>query len=278
MLDNEIRYLWARRISLGSVLLFLCRYLPFASVSHIYFYISTSNLTYSNCIAGFRATTCIVCVEFILSTLVLYTRVYTIWGGSKNISCLLVFTFAGMIAGAFYSLYLFLKQTIPILLLRPNGCIHRAAHNDLWIALSILIFSESLSFGLLILKSVMHARAFENGNCIYSRRSILSLMVRDGVVYFACTLAITIANLIVIKRVTPYLRDFLFVIQGAIHNILCSRLFFHVRAAVNDPSAETNASWMTLSEPAFASIYLSDGGDPAETGTMIAMTKFGSEF
>ncbi len=54
--------------------------------------------------------------------------------------------------------------------------------------------------------------------------------------------------------------------QGAIQNILCSRLLFHVRAAVNDPSAETYASQMTLSAPVFANI--SDGGDPGDTRTV----------
>jgi len=36
MLDNEIRYLWGRRMSFGGVLLLACRYLPFTSVLSIY--------------------------------------------------------------------------------------------------------------------------------------------------------------------------------------------------------------------------------------------------
>jgi len=100
-------------------------------------------------------------------------------------------------------------------------------------------------------------------------------MVQDGIGYFACTLVITTTNLITIKRVTPSLQEFIFVMQGTIHNILCSRLLFHVRAAVNDPSGETYASQMTLSALVFANI--SDGDNPTDTGTIIDMTKFGSE-
>jgi len=121
----------------------------------------------------------------------------------------------------------------------------------------------------------MHAKAFGNVICIHSRQSILSVMVQDGIGYFACTLVITTTNLITIKRVTPSLQEFIFVMQGTIHNILCSRLLFHVRAAVNDPSGETYASQMTLSALVFANI--SDGDNPTDTGTIIDMTKFGSE-
>ncbi len=58
----------------------------------------------------------------------------------------------------------------------------------------------------------------------------------------------------------------LYSMQGAIHNILCSRLLFHVRRAVNDPSFDTHAGEMTLSVPAFANIS-NERWDPADTGT-----------
>jgi len=232
----------------------------------IYVYFITTDLIRSNCIAGFRASTCIIYVQFLLSALVLYTRAYAVWGGSKKFFYLLLFTYAGVLAGGAYSVYLFIRRVNSLFLLWPSGCIPLAINDDLWIALAILIFSESLAFGLLIIKSVMHARAFGDISHIDSRRSILSVMAQDGIGYFACTLAITTANLIVIKRVTPSLQDFLFVMQGAIHNILCSRLLFHVRRAVNDPSFDTHASEMTLSAPAFANIS-NERWDPADTGT-----------
>jgi len=61
-------------------------------------------------------------------------------------------------------------------------------------------------------------------------------MAQDGIGYFACNLVITTANLVVLKRVTPDLRDFLFVVQGAIQSILCSRLLFHIYE-VNEAAA-----------------------------------------
>jgi len=246
MLHNEIRYLWARRISFGGVLLFLCRYVPFASVFTVYVYISESltDPNHSNCTAGFRASICIVYVQFLLSTLVLFTRAYAVWEGSMKILSLLVLSYAGITS---------------------NGCIPEPLNNDLWIGLAILIFSESLAFGLLIIKSVRYARAFKNVARISSRKSIMPVMVQDGIGYFACTLAITTANLIVLKGLTPAIQDCLFIMQSVLQDILCSRLMFHIRA-VNDPSVDTLASQTSSSN---ASHEHCDVGNPADPGPML---------
>jgi len=162
ILDNEIRYLWGRRISFGGVLLFLCRYLPFASISTMYVYILTTDLNPSDCIAGVRASACITYVQFFLSALVLHMRAYAVWGGSKKILHLLVLTYVGVIVGGSYSAYLLIMSINSLLLLTPNGCIPLLLKDDLWIALVLLIFSASLSFGLLIIKSTKHARVLGN--------------------------------------------------------------------------------------------------------------------
>jgi len=131
-------------------------------------------------------------VQFILSTLVLYTRAYAVWEGSKRIFHLLAVTTAILIVGGSYSVYSYSKGVNSIIILRQNGCMPILSNDDLRIALAILIFSESLAFGLLITKSVMHTRDFGNVTVgvrrIGSRRNILSLMVQDGIGYYACTL------------------------------------------------------------------------------------------
>jgi len=187
-----------------------------------------------------------------------------VWGGSKKILYLLVFTYVGVIVGGSYSAYLLIISVNSPLLLtgKPNGCIFLPLKDDLWIGLVIIILSESLAFGLLIIKYTMHTRAFGNATLAVSRNSrgssnILSVMTQDGIGYFAFTLAVAIANFSVLKS------DVVFLVLGAIQNILCSRLLFHVRSAVNDPSAEIYASQITLSAPVFANI--SDGGDPGDS-------------
>jgi len=60
-------------------------------------------------------------------------------------------------------------------------------------------------------------------------------MARDGIGYFFCAVAITTANLVVLRSATPNLRAFLYGTQGILQNILCSRLLLHIHAVIEYP-------------------------------------------
>jgi len=250
-LDNEIRYLWVRRrfFTLGGVLLFLCRYIPFASALEIYVFITTTNLNPSHCLAGIRASTCVVYIEFILSVFVLFARAYAVWGGSSSVLRVLALVYAGGIAGTSYSVFLYIRGVSSLEFSLSNGCLFDIANDDLNISVGILLFCESLALCLLIIKAVQYARALNEFNrSNNSRKHLLLVMTEDGIGYFVCTLAISTANLVVLKRVSPALREFLFVTQGAILGILCSRLLFHVHA-VNEFPDGTYLSQLSRSVP-----------------------------
>jgi len=246
MLDHEIRYLWNRRISFGGALLFLCRYLPFTSLVQIYFFASATDLHQSNCITGFRTSTIITYIQFLLSILVLFTRAYAVWACSKRILCLLVLTYVGVIVGGTLSVVFFMRGVGSVPLIGSSGCLVQVVNDDLWIALTILIYSESLAFALLLIKALMHARELKNVDRSSSKKDILSVMAQDGLAYFACNLAITSTNLFLLKNVNPDYQDIFIIIQGALENVLCSRLLFHIRI-VSDLSDGSQTSRTTLS-------------------------------
>ncbi|KLO10436.1 hypothetical protein SCHPADRAFT_942819 [Schizopora paradoxa] len=250
--DSEVRYLWRRRFTFAGGLLFLCRYFPFLAFSQLYVYVLTPKVNKRDCMIGLRASTCFVYIEFLLAVLVLFTRTYAVWGGTRRIFTLLAFVYAGGIAGTAYSVFLYVRG-VSFLGLRigGSGCLFLVGNDLLWIALVILIFCEGLALALLLVKSFQHAKAMKNvlrhGN---SGQNILLVMAHDGLVYFACTLAITSGNLVVLKRVTPDLRDFLFVAQGAIQGILCARLLFHIHT-VNEFPEGTYQSQIHTSRTAY---------------------------
>jgi len=257
MLDNEIRNLWGQRFTFGGALLFLCRYLPFTSVLQVYVYISASDSDFSNCLASFRVCTSLIYVNFLLTIFVLFTRAYAVWGGSKKVLYLLVVTYAGGVAGSAYSIYRYLTGVSIVAIRDVKGCLPHIANDDVWISLTVFISLESLVLGLLLLKSVKHAKAVKNLNRHESKRNILSVMVQDGIGYFACTLAITTLNLVLLKRVTPDLRDILISTQGALQNILCSRLLLHVRSVRDSASTSTIESRISSSVSAPMSVNVS---------------------
>ncbi|KLO05121.1 hypothetical protein SCHPADRAFT_947167 [Schizopora paradoxa] len=229
MFDYEIRYLWGRRFSMGGVLLALCRYLPFASILQLYLLLSTTDAT--PCLNGYRAIACIIYSEFLISVFVLFARAYAVWGRSRRILFFLSFIYAGALFGSSYSMVVFL-----IGLTEPKDdviahCLLELGNDDMWIAVVILVCCESLALGLLLYKSVQHARAMRNFANESSTQNLLAVMARDGIGYFFCTLA----NLIMIARVNSDLRDLLLVTQGAMQDILCSRLLIHIQVVNEFP-------------------------------------------
>ncbi|KLO08896.1 hypothetical protein SCHPADRAFT_591576 [Schizopora paradoxa] len=283
MLNKEIQYLWTQRLSFGGALFFLCRYLPFLSAIQIYLFASPLDLHQLNCIVGFRTNTCIVFVEFLLSIAVLFTRAYAVWGCTRRMRYFLALTYICVFIGGVTSIYLFMhgvrsirqsllclssltltslseRCILPSVLIDSQGCLVQIVNNDLWIALVILIFSESLALGLLLTKYAKYSRELKRAGC-KSNRDIMKVMVHDGVAYFACNFVITTTNLFLLMHVNPDFQDIFLVTQGALENILCSRLFFHIRSA-NDASV-TISQILTSSRSVLSSAPELEAGVPA---------------
>jgi len=222
-LDDEVKHMWSTRLTLGRVLFFMNRYLPFIStiINVNIFILST---TPSSCRPEYLVAGAVAFLEFLTAIFVLFTRAYAVWAQNKMMLALLTTCYSITIGISAYvtSRYLMGTSTLNIELL-PTGCIYIFNNRIVWIALVILIGCESLAFSLLLTKAVKHFR--------YSSSNLMVVMTRDGIGYFVCNIAITIANLIVLRRVSPVLCDFLLVTQGVLQNILCSRLLIHIRTA-----------------------------------------------
>ncbi|KLO08208.1 hypothetical protein SCHPADRAFT_616480 [Schizopora paradoxa] len=226
----QIRYLWKRRLSVGSIFLFLCRYLPFTSTLQIYQYVTTTDFEISHCRALLKASVCFVYLEILVTTLVLLTRAYAVWGGTKKIAYALSIYSAFMIASSSYSLSLYIRGIRSVVIHSTHGCHFEIGNSDVGIDFIIFLVTESLSLSFLLAKSILHARSLKHLQSSLSGHSVLTVMTQDGVGYYVCVMAITTANLIILKRATPSVTGFLYGVQGIVQNILCSRLFFHLRS------------------------------------------------
>ncbi|KLO06128.1 hypothetical protein SCHPADRAFT_933239 [Schizopora paradoxa] len=249
MFKYEVRYLWGRRFSLGTVLLALCRYLPFGTILQIY--VLFLRVESPLCVNGYRAIACIIYAQFLLSVylispaVVLFARAYAVWGRARHILVFLSFVFAGAFLGSLYSMVLFL---VGIREQKSNfspHCLLTLGNDDMWIVVVIMVCCESLAFGLLLFKAIQHAREMRGFDGESSTRNLLAVMARDGIIYFFCTLAITTANLIMIARIKSDSRDLLLAAQGAIQDILCNRLLIHVQV-VNESPGGAIASYPSL--------------------------------
>jgi len=169
-------------------------------------------------------------VGFFIPILILPARAYAVWGLGRPVLIILAISYAASISGAAFLVWLYVKEMSEAPFRVGSGCIVQVKQVDIWTCLAILVFCETLALGLLVMKSIQHAkftRDLDNG--LSRQRDILQVMARDGIGYFACNLAITIGNLICFERLPGDIKGILIPAQIALQNALCYRLLFHIR-------------------------------------------------
>jgi len=226
-IDNEVRYLWNRRVTLGGVLLGLGRYVPLVTTCHGLYLYTTRASSASTCLPGYIVLASLCYVEFLLPLFVLFFRTYAVWGGAKPALLFLVAVYMCFGGSTTYFVYAYVHSASVPLIEAPPGCLFVTEPNNLWYALVILIFCECLALALLVAKLFQHMNNLKN-RPRRPTKDLLTVVARDGFGYFVCSLAVTTINLITLKHLTPDLRDFLIPTQGALQNILSNRLLFHV--------------------------------------------------
>jgi len=230
-LREEVRFMWSRRMTFGKLLFFLNRYLPFVTgFFSIYSYTLSLQTNDEVCRDYHITASALTYFSFLVALGVLFTRTYAVWGSQRVVHAILVTTYVVFVGVTAYVLSLYIRGATPVQLSElpivafHRGCVIFFANDLVWIDCVLLTVCETLAVGLLI------GRSITNRNFSHSQSSggILDVMVRDGVGYYVCNIAITTANVVVLRRSSPFLRDFLLITQGVMENILCSRLLLHV--------------------------------------------------
>jgi hypothetical protein len=157
-----------------------------------------------------------------------------VWGHNKIVAAILGTVLVSATGAAFYVTIVYQNAAVlhPEITL-PSGCVASFPNRIIFVNLIILVIGETLALSLLVLKSYLHFRHLNS--------SIMHMMLKDGVAYFACVLATTVTNMVILQLAPPELLDFLIHTQGTVHNILCNRLLLRIRGAY-EPSAPTDAS------------------------------------
>ncbi|KLO15272.1 hypothetical protein SCHPADRAFT_273999 [Schizopora paradoxa] len=228
-LRDEIRFLWNRRLTVGRILFFLNRYLPIMTVAlSSYTYLIITNSDNSTCHNLVNLTCILVYVDFIVALGVLFTRSYVVWGFDAHIRNILLLALMAGVAGSAYVLSLFIRGAILVPLSQSpysefdRGCVIFFTNDFNWINYALLIVFETMTLALLIVKSINNYRHLKISD------TLLNVMVKDGIGYFICNIAITAANMVILSRTTDFLRYFLLITQSVLENILCNRLILHV--------------------------------------------------
>ncbi|KLO05494.1 hypothetical protein SCHPADRAFT_724738 [Schizopora paradoxa] len=228
-LREEVRFMWLRRMTFGKILFFLNRYLPFAAgFISIYSYTLTLQTGFTTCRNYYIAASVLTYFSFVVCLAILFTRTYAVWGSSRVIQNTLIVIFVCFVGTTSYGFSLHVRGATPVQLSDlpfttfRRGCVMYFANDIILIDCVVLAVMET--FVLLVSKSFIN-RSYGDSQ---SNVRLLDVMVRDGVGYFVCNIAITTANVVLLRRSSSFLRNFMLITQGILENILCTRLLLHV--------------------------------------------------
>ncbi|KLO11022.1 hypothetical protein SCHPADRAFT_492449 [Schizopora paradoxa] len=140
------------------------------------------------------------------------SRSHLFWGGSKKVAIIMIIWTVGIIIGSCYPFALYNRDVLPVEIHTSHGCIVQPGNSnsiDVEIDFIVLLASETFSLGILLVKSILHRRSLKNVHSDIPKHSILTVMVRFGIGYYFCTIAITIINFVLLKQTSPSLKNFL---------------------------------------------------------------------
>ncbi|KAL5531978.1 hypothetical protein ACEPAF_5541 [Sanghuangporus sanghuang] len=230
-LDDEVRLVWKSRISLVKCVFIANRILAFgAAIMGVYLFLLNSHK--EHCYSVVVATSLIDVLIFITGEIILFTRVYAIWGGRRTMVVILTIFY---LAGACGALYASIKTTLTVTVefipeLFGPGCLVAFESKGFWICYFVLLIHETAMLFLIVIRS------------IYLNRQVTSrtvnMLIKDGVLYFIAVLLMTLGNMLLLFLGPAQLRGFLIILQGILHSILCARLLLRLRGVYRSLAAE----------------------------------------
>ncbi|TDL21269.1 hypothetical protein BD410DRAFT_310598 [Rickenella mellea] len=178
------------------------------------------------CVTTFRALGYVTSAAINVAQWILILRTYAVWGSKKDKRFFSLFTvYLGTLAIDHWACHRYQMGVHSNGVPAPamTGCTLFFENRFAWVSFVLIIIVESALIGLLAFKAVEYFR-FGGG-------SLMSVIYHDGLLYFACILATSIANLVVVLVAPAELHPFLIVAQRVLHSLLCSRILLRIRAA-----------------------------------------------
>ncbi|KAK7682839.1 hypothetical protein QCA50_014224 [Cerrena zonata] len=225
-IHDEITLIWPSRLNLVKILFFLTRYMAFVDVSLVLYYQLKPQITVHECEIVYKLAGWFILIGIIIAETILLVRTWAIWGrGSKlAISFLILFALAAGPALAIQNMFMNSIVFAPLSDPATPGCLVVAGSPVIAISFIIVIIIETIVLILTLIKAIQHFR-------LAGRQDFLSVLYRDGLLFYVYCLSISIANLIVIAGTPRGLATTLALIQRVLHSCLTSRILVHLRLA-----------------------------------------------
>ncbi|KAF7433534.1 hypothetical protein PC9H_005491 [Pleurotus ostreatus] len=236
---DEIRYVWGSKWSVGKALYLLARYpLLFNLIVQLHRN-AGHDVSDSECHTLFALTGYMYLFGVLAAEAILVLRVWALWQRSKRIAVTLaVMTVAGLAIGltAVFKLeggQFFVPRGTVVSLSYP-GCIGVADSNNSTLASYVVLMVYELGIFLLMVINGI------KGHLRVPTSSMMYVFYKDGFLYFASLLGISVINLVIILTQPPEFTNLLISTQAALHSMLSTRILLNLRHRSESMRGSTN--------------------------------------
>ncbi|KAG9219422.1 hypothetical protein CCMSSC00406_0005316 [Pleurotus cornucopiae] len=236
---DEIRYVWGSKWSVGKALYLLARYpLLFNLIVQLHRN-AGHDVSDPECHTLFALTGYMYLFGVLAAEAILVLRVWALWQQSKRIAVTLAaMTVAGLAIGltAVFKLeggQFFVPRGTIVSLSYP-GCIGVADSNNSTLASYVVLMVYELGIFLLMVINGI------KGHLRVPTSSMMYVFYKDGFLYFASLLGISIINLVIILTQPPEFTNLLISTQAALHSMLSTRILLNLRHRSESMRGSTN--------------------------------------
>ncbi|KLO12897.1 hypothetical protein SCHPADRAFT_940861 [Schizopora paradoxa] len=242
IVPRQVRFVWKLKTSLANILFLMNRYVAPVNIAFaIYVFGISNDLSTKSCYNDYTASATLCFFQMQAAYAVLCVRTCAAWGFARVVKNVLICSFIASTASQAY----FIARSIKSDAAAPPGefgtrhcLILSFGPISVWVGLIILVSADMLALALLLVKSV---KTFRQSRV---HLSLLTVMAKDGIAYFICVFALSLANLLVIVTPVPVVKEMFLLTQAAFQNALAVRLLLHLRTvnADSDPVSRGNMS------------------------------------
>ncbi|EJD38842.1 hypothetical protein AURDEDRAFT_146763 [Auricularia subglabra TFB-10046 SS5] len=240
--SEEVDLVWTARWGPGKILFLLARYPAWPELLST-MYIELFDVRPSVCHGVFTYMTWSVILGIAASEIILVLRTWAIWNGMRYMLLSLGLLLLSVFVAACYLVAFYISEStfISASSVAPglSGCVLRSSTQRVALAWIIFTAFELLIVVLTLVKGIEH---FKHG----SSSNLLTSLYRDGIIYFICMFAISVANVTVVYTTPAEYLVLLSFMQRSFHSIFACRIILHIQAAARGPAETTGRFTCTL--------------------------------
>jgi len=226
---DEVDLIWRQRLTVGKALYLASRYMAFIDVSLMLLYLFDSHLEPKICHRLYVTTTYFTLVGACTAELVLLIRIYAIWKQSMRILAFLTFISLTLFVTSILNLnihnniktLIFLPSPVPIII----PCFLPKAQIRAFVDFGCLVVMD---LTILVLTTWGCFKIWKEN----ASSPLIVTFYRDGVLYFICLFAVSLANVVVFILGDPEQQGILVELQRVLHSVLSARIILNLRKFV----------------------------------------------